>query len=143
MRRVVLFSTATTDMSESDLMDMYDFARTNTAEHDVTGLAIYYKKNFCHIREGDTNEISRSIVRTEQSPWHYNLSIVSDGEVANRRFPKWFMAVDLEHAETLTEKPQLLDLLQVLDHPDLSFAMEDLACRSFVEAFLADIVQND
>lgn len=142
MRRVVFFSTATAEMSESDLLDMYDVAKSITAEHDITGLTIYYKKNFCHIREGDTNEISKSIVRTEQSPWHYNLSIVSDGEVSNRRFPKWFLAVDLDHAEALTQKPQLVDLLQVLDHPDLSFAMEDLACRSFVEAFLADVVQN-
>ena len=44
MRRVVLFSTATAEMSESDLMDMYDVAKSITAEHDITGLTIYYKK---------------------------------------------------------------------------------------------------
>ncbi|MGR3813764.1 MAG: BLUF domain-containing protein [Cognatishimia activa] len=139
IRRIVFFSTAANDLEREDLLELFDMASRNSTANSLTGLSMYHRRSFCHIREGDPNEITKSLVRMEQSHWHYNLSIVSDTIVERRRFRKWFFAFEGGGEFEDRGPNQILEIHKIFETAELDHAFEDLACRSFAQAFTDDI----
>ena len=142
MRRVVFFSTAPRDLDQADLISLFEIAAGNSRKHSITGLTIYHRRTFCHIREGSPEEISQSMIRSERSEWHYNLSVVADNIVESRLFTDWFLSFGMNDAIKFPSSKQLIEIEKVLTYPDLSNALDDLVCRSFINAFLTDVSEQ-
>lgn len=126
-------------MSDADVQRLYDVASVNAERDDLTGLTAYHRKSMIHIREGDAQLVSNSIVRAESQGWHYNLSIVQDDMFDERLFDDWNLSYVPSSPSALMGRPRLLDLTTLGDQPTMARAKVDPMFSTFFEVFAADI----
>ena len=126
-------------MRDEDILRLYGVASVNAARDSLTGLTVYHRKGMFHIREGDAQRVSNSIVRAESQGWHYNLSIIEDADYEERLFKEWNLAYLPEDPASLLQGEHLLDLSEMRNSPKLSKANQDLTFSTFLDVFLGDL----
>lgn len=138
-RRVIYLCSTHDHMADADVQKLYDVASENAARDDLTGLTAYHRKSMIHIREGDAQLVSNSIVRAESQGWHYNLSIVQDDMFEERLFDDWNLSFVPGSADALIGRPRLFDLTTLGEQPTMARAKQDPMFSTFFEVFAADI----
>lgn len=137
-RRVTYVCSTANEMRDEDIHRLYSVASVNAARDSLTGLTVYHRKGMFHIREGESQLVSNSIVRAESQGWHYNLSIVEDAEFSERLFGEWNLAYLPEDPASLLNGEHLLDLAVMRDDPKLAKANQNLTFSTFLDVFLGD-----
>jgi hypothetical protein len=126
-------------MRDEDILRLYGVASVNAARDSLTGLTVYHRKGMFHIREGESQLVSNSIIRAESQGWHYNLSIVEDAAYSERLFDDWNLAYLPEDPASLTKGAHLLDLETMRDNPKLAKANQNLTFSTFLDVFLGNV----
>ena len=126
-------------MTDAHLLKLYDVASTNAAKDDLTGLTVYYRKTMFHIREGDPQLVSNSIIRAESQGWTYNMSIVEDAMYETRLFDEWNLSFIPEDEASLRHSKNLLNFAGLREHSALARAMLDPMFSTFFEVYAAEM----
>ena len=126
-------------MTDAHLLKLYDVASTNAANDDLTGLTVYYRKTMFHIREGDPQLVSNSIIRAESQGWTYNMSIVEDAMYETRLFDEWNLSFIPEDEASLRHGKNLLNFAGLREHSALARAMLDPMFSTFFEVYTAEM----
>ena len=91
MIHLVYVSSATSEMSEQDLVMLLEQSRSRNRKLNVTGMLLYANGNFFQVLEGqreDVEEIYRSILRDERNTG--NIELINE-EITEQTFPQWSM----------------------------------------------------
>lgn len=104
-------------------------SRANNVRDNITGALIVHEKSFMQLIEGSRLEIARCFMRIMQDSSHYDVQVISCGDVAQRLFQEWSM--HLIRASRIKE--EILSGYKINGAFDPSmmseFAIEDL-CRT-------------
>lgn len=87
------FSSATTIMSADILQGIVAQAQRNNALKGVTGMLCHYDGSFLQFLEGDEAAVSEIYAAICRDPRHTGLMEVYRGEISERIFGEWTMAV--------------------------------------------------
>jgi len=119
---LIYSSIPTRALSDEELDELLNTARSANSAHGVTGMLICFKDLFVQLIEGEEMEIKQLYKNLLTDPRHYRVQTLKEGEIDNRFFSDWSMGferkeISLEMQEEslnlLAEKS--LSLLSILD----------------------------
>ena len=133
--RLIYFSSVAATTTEIDVLEIVGRAKASNLNAGITGALVMSKRHFLQVLEGGQHEVSQLIFSISQDRRHYDVTLVSFEEIANRMFEDWSMAlfslkdVDdnsrvLKHSASINFDPlamrpaSLLSLLKDLTRPD-------------------------
>lgn len=93
LRSVVYVSDATRAMSVADLDLLLETARFENRNNGISGVLLYNAGNFMQCFEGPADAVESTYARIARSRQHHNLFELMNGEVAQRSFQGWEMAL--------------------------------------------------
>jgi hypothetical protein len=111
------------DLSSSDLDHILVNARSSNVSNGVTGMLIFYKKQFLQLLEGKKDSVEYIYKsKIEKNNMHTDLKVLDSGKTKKRSFEKWSMGfcskIDLPtHSHenfNLSSISQLVDNLTIL-----------------------------
>ena len=107
-------------------------SRANNVRDYVTGALIVGESHFMQLIEGGRLEIGKCLMRIMQDKSHYDIQIISCGDVAQRLFQEWSM--HLIKASRIKEEIMSGYKIDGAFNPTMmsEFAIEDL-CRTLSE----------
>lgn len=91
MIHLIYVSSANSEMSEDDLLQLLEECRSRNLKQHVTGMLLYIGGNFIQVLEGeekDVEEIYDSITRDDR---HSGLIVMLKEQIKERVFPDWTM----------------------------------------------------
>lgn len=138
LRRVTYNSNTPKALNDQDLLDLYAEASKNAERDELTGLTIYRRNSLFHVREGDPQLVSNSIVRASNRGWTYNVSIVLDDTVDHRLFDSWYLSFLPDSPASLDTGAGLIDLSKIRSHPATENAFNNPAFSVVFDAFIGD-----
>lgn len=104
-------STATEDLSKSDLNELLAQCRKNNAELGITGMLLYKEGNFMQVLEGEESTVRSLYTKIARDPRHKGEILLQQGALEERHFPGWSMGYrDLESQEARSN-PDYSDFL--------------------------------
>jgi hypothetical protein len=89
---VIYSSTATTRLSQRDLLALLNQARINNEAHQLTGMLLYRDGTYLQYLEGSSHDIYELVTRLHGDPRHTDIRILRQGSLPTRLFPDWSMA---------------------------------------------------
>jgi hypothetical protein len=89
--RLVYFSSASREMSLSDIKDILTTARSNNKAIGVCGMLCYDNQFFLQAIEGDRKVISELFIKISEDHRHQDVVIVSFSEIKDPLFEDWKM----------------------------------------------------
>ena len=94
MHELFYCSFAVRDMSEADILDILEVARSFNAENKITGILIYWieTRQFMQILEGDKESIFSLLEKIKKDKRHTGVNLIYDGNIPDRTFAGWSMA---------------------------------------------------
>ena len=116
MRRIVYLSTASTLMSDNDLMALLRRSRENNLRVEVTGLLLYSGGNFIQLLEGESDAVGKVYARIEQDPRHHGCLQMLDAPASQRLFPNWAMGFRPEDGLPDQQKKEISSLFAAPPH---------------------------
>lgn len=69
-------------------------SRRNNARNDITGALICRADLYLQVLEGPRNAVTATFQRILADDRHYDVALISSGDVAERMFPQWHMRDD-------------------------------------------------
>jgi hypothetical protein len=111
MYHLVYASSATTLMSEQDLIDVLAQAREKNERLGITGILLYRGGNFLQVLEGPEESVKSVYDSIRNDRRHAGLILLTEGEIEEREFPHWTMG--FQNVSKLTEQdiPGISDFL--------------------------------
>ena len=91
MIHLIYVSSATKEMTESDLLELLKKARERNAEKNITGMLLYANQNFIQILEGDSDDVLDIYHRILNDTRNTGNIIIQKKAIADRSFPDWTM----------------------------------------------------
>ena len=91
MIQLIYVSSAVNQMSEAELLELLEQARSRNQKQQITGMLLYADGNFFQVLEGerkDVEEIYEDIVKDKRN--HGNI-VIEKEEISERTFPNWSM----------------------------------------------------
>ena len=85
-------STAVRPFAPEALVDLVDQARTNNAEHGLTGVLLYRRQRFLQLLEGEERAVLRLYAAIVADDRHEGVATLMRGRRIRRQFPTWTMA---------------------------------------------------
>jgi hypothetical protein len=105
MRHVVYVSSASSLMSEGELMSLLEVSRARNAADGLTGMLLYKGGNFMQLLEGEDQPLENTCARIRRDPRHQGLIFLLDEEIAERSFVDWAMGFRSVVPEDLERVP--------------------------------------
>lgn len=103
LRSVVYVSTATRELTTTELEALLTHARTFNHQHHVTGVLLHSGPNFMQCFEGAPDDVREVYERVKRSSQHKDIVEYMDCELSERAFGSWAMgAATLAESEMLT-----------------------------------------
>ncbi len=105
-------STATRDLSKSDLNELLAQCRKNNAELGITGMLLYKDGNFMQVLEGEESAVRSLYAKIGRDPRHKGEILLQQGNLEERQFPGWSMGYrDLasQEARSIPEYSEFLN----------------------------------
>lgn len=84
-------STAVSGLTESDLEDILEVARQRNKQSDLTGCLHHEDGLFFQWLEGPSNELQHVVASILKDHRHYEVAILNEGPLDQRRFQDWRM----------------------------------------------------
>ena len=92
--QLVYKSTATRDMTNADLRELLQQARSNNEERGITGLLLYVNGRFLQVLEGPESAVRDLFNTIEGDSRHTSVEMLLTTHTAERTFPDWKMGLD-------------------------------------------------
>tara|TARA_R110000868_G_scaffold32076_1_gene117065 strand:- start:10291 stop:10722 length:432 start_codon:yes stop_codon:yes gene_type:complete len=122
-------SVASSSISEKDILEILNEAKTFNFQNNITGCLVFYDNHFIQILEGDENIIKQIFSKIVIDSRHSNVQVLSEGIKKERFFPDWNMAYSdmnetLEvNVEVKNYANNLLLLSEFIDKPTTTLKM--------------------
>ncbi|GAB4522683.1 MAG: hypothetical protein OHK0046_35590 [Anaerolineae bacterium] len=84
-------SSASTMMSDEELLDILQTSRRNNARLGVTGMLLYKDGNFLQVLEGEEDVVMSLYEKIAQDPRHHQVLTILKRPVEKREFAEWEM----------------------------------------------------
>ena len=104
MLTIVYASRANRSLTEDDLTRLLADARARNEAVEVTGMLLYSQDTFLQQLEGDPAAVQETFARIERDARHTDVRVLSQREIADRRFPGWTMGFEHPEADALAER---------------------------------------
>jgi hypothetical protein len=103
MFALVYVSSAVTEFSPSQLVDLLKTSHGNNAALGITGMLLYKDGNFMQVLEGDEAVVRSLYAAIERDPRHRGALVLTQGPLAERQFEEWSMGFrDLNAPDVLS-----------------------------------------
>ena len=91
MIHLIYLSYSTTKLSTDDLDSILETSRSNNQENNITGLLVYYERDFLQILEGEDEVVMATFNRILADPRHRGIIILDQSPIEHRDFEQWSM----------------------------------------------------
>lgn len=91
MYHLVYTSYAISPFDEASLVGLLNQARNHNKKEEITGMLLYVNGKFIQVLEGDQKKVKQLYHRIESDERHKRVTLLLEGESANRIFDKWSM----------------------------------------------------
>ena len=137
MISLIYGSSATSQLTQDDLVDILAVARRNNEKLNITGMLLYSDGNFLQVLEGEEEAVESLLATIRKDSRHAGLMVYVKYPIAERQFSNWKMGfIDIDNSK-VHEIPGYSDFLSNPDHEmnlsDVSYA------KSFLELFRDNI----
>jgi blue light- and temperature-responsive anti-repressor len=88
---LIYASTATSEFSEQNLVELLKKSRANNAHHDITGMLLYNNGSFFQILEGPKDKVEQLFATVCADQQHSKVITIICEPIANRAFGDWTM----------------------------------------------------
>lgn len=102
---LVYVSIARREMSEADLLQILEKARTHNAANNITGMLLFRDIFFIQAIEGEEEAIDTLFNRIKQDQRHYNILPIYKKPIERRHFPQWSMGFESPNFDVLKSLP--------------------------------------
>jgi len=92
MISLLYLSSATTQFSDSDLVNLLAEARKNNTQLDISGMLLYHDGNFLQVLEGPDDQVRHLFEKISGDERHQSVVKLIDRPIAERQFGEWSMA---------------------------------------------------
>lgn len=105
--RMLYISSATSPMSDEDMLNMLEKCRVNNAARNITGMLLYCQDTFVQVLEGEDKDVDALYNCIKKDSRHSGINILERKVVDKRQFPDWSMGfkkitdADLSNVEGL------------------------------------------
>lgn len=126
MEYLVFISTAKKLMSDAELLDLLQSARSKNSENNITGMLLYGEGTFMQVLEGEKEDLQRVYNAIQADFRHRNIIVMISGILNERIFPKWSMSFAsvnsdvLQMIEGYTNPANMNFAVNALDHPTIN-----------------------
>jgi len=121
----VYVSTALSPLSDDELRQLHEVAKTRNSAEDITGALLYNGLNFMQLLEGRKAAVSDCLSRISRDHRHSGMAIIRRDTRLHREFEDWDMLYSRVSSEGLKPAEPFADWLarkQVSDNTRLIFA---------------------
>lgn len=91
MYHLVYTSYAIPHFDEANLVELLNQARNHNKKEEITGMLLHLNGKFIQVLEGDQKKVKQLYHRIENDERHKRVTLLLEGESANRIFDKWSM----------------------------------------------------
>lgn len=91
MKRVLYFSTAHADITETEVNGIVSAAKAKNTACNVTGALAYNGRNFCQLIEGEAETVDTLLNTIAQDARHSGFKVMDEKPITARAFPDWSM----------------------------------------------------
>ena len=125
---LIYSSIPTRRLTDQELDDLLETARSANEMHGVTGMLICFKDMYLQLIEGEETKIKQLYNNLLMDDRHYRVQTLKEGEINKRFFPDWSMGFERKDIRPEMQEESLnmfaeksLSLLSILDscnHPN-------------------------
>ena len=119
MIHLLYISTATKEMDENDLLELFEQSRINNKKNNITGVLLYKDHTFIQVIEGEKNQVETLYEKIKKDHRNKNLVLLTKEEISQRSFPEWNMGF-----EKTSKKEELPD--EFIDYFDENYNTEEM-----------------
>lgn len=91
MYHLVYTSYSIAPFDEAGLVELLNQARNHNKKEEITGMLLYVNGKFIQVLEGDQKKVKQLYHRIENDERHKRVTVLLEGESANRIFDRWSM----------------------------------------------------
>ena len=91
MRSIVYSSVASAPFTTTELDALLEHSRANNRRRGLTGVLVHRDGQFMQVLEGPGAEIDALLTTISSDPRHSGVWMLHSEEIAERRFPDWWM----------------------------------------------------
>jgi hypothetical protein len=105
MKNIIYLSTAVKLITDEQLIDILNSARTNNKLKNVTGVLLYGDGTFIQVIEGEDADVDYIFDKILKDTRHKNVITLMNAQIVERSFDDWvmgFASVDAAQTENLT-----------------------------------------
>lgn len=137
MITLIYGSTATSRMSDSELLEILKKARENNQKLNITGMLLYYDNNFLQVLEGEEDKVTDLFAKIRTDPRHQGVMVYVKHPISKRQFGNWEMGfVNVANLET----DKIAGYSNFLNDPNHTIKLEEISyAHSFLNIFRENI----
>lgn len=135
--RLIYSSKAADGMTDADLEDILETARTRNAENGITGMLLFTEGTFIQVLEGDKSAIDGLYARIARDPRHKAVELLFEQNDDSRALGQWQMAFSRMSPNAARKLGGNLDLSLIDQLADVSNEPAQI-----VQAFIKDLLQR-
>ena len=91
MIRLVYASTALSDWSLQQLLQLLKTCRKNNSANDITGMLLYSNRTFFQVLEGEEEKVMELYNFIKKDKRHRDVTLIEKKDIIDREFPFWSM----------------------------------------------------
>ncbi|WP_207423192.1 BLUF domain-containing protein [Desertivirga brevis] len=133
LTRIVYVSTASEQISETELQSILTKSRSNNEKKNITGLLIYSSGNIMQVLEGDKQELENLYKVINKDPRHFGVIKLQEVTVNTRIFSEWSMGFKTVSPEEFKKVEGYLD---IRDSNTMQVAKSDDTVKEIFEMFI-------
>jgi hypothetical protein len=100
---LIYISNSVEPFGEDDFIKLLMQSRSSNSLNEITGLLLYNKGTFIQYIEGAKTQIHRLFEKIKADTRHYNVEVLTEGEIAQRNFKNWTMEYQIFPAGELEQ----------------------------------------
>ncbi|WP_406830634.1 BLUF domain-containing protein [Pedococcus sp. KACC 23699] len=117
MLSLTYFSTASSDLSKEDLLELLERTRSKNTALGLTGVLLYSDGNFVQTLEGPEDVVEDAYARISRDRRHHGLFVALREEIEQRAYPEWSMGFREITREESGSVPGFTDYLSATPGP--------------------------
>tara|TARA_R110002051_G_C8602883_1_gene480696 strand:+ start:220 stop:669 length:450 start_codon:yes stop_codon:yes gene_type:complete len=120
MFRLIYISSASEEISPTDIQDILTTAVSNNRNMEITGLLMYNGLNFMQVLEGERDDVEPLFEKISQDKRHVSVASILQGDADTRIFAPWAMLFKKLKPETTEQDiPEVtMSEIMALEMPD-------------------------
>lgn len=139
LHEIIYISLASEEMDAGKLDRLLSRCRSQNEETGITGVLVYYEREFLQLLEGEASDVLALYARIEEDMRHQKIYKLWDGPIAERSYGQWTMA--------FIDK-KLIEALPPSVHPSrfgrgLANSMKDSTGKKLLLSLRDEFLQHD